>query len=61
MFQALQNRPGLRVPVNRWWIVAGMGLAVFMASLDMSVVSLALPEIRRRRRSGSSSGTCSRW
>ncbi|MEV0134073.1 MFS transporter [Dactylosporangium sp. NPDC050688] len=30
---------------GRWWIVGGMGLAVFMASLDMSIVNVALPAV----------------
>jgi MFS family permease len=30
---------------NRWWLVAAAGLAVFMASVDMSIVIVALPVI----------------
>lgn len=30
---------------DRWWLVAAAGLAVFMASVDMSIVNLALPAI----------------
>lgn len=30
---------------NRWWLVAAAGLAVFMASVDMSIVNIALPVI----------------
>lgn len=30
---------------NRWWLVVAMGLAVFMAMLDMSIVGIALPSI----------------
>lgn len=32
---------------NRWWLVVAAGLAVFMASVDMSIVNVALPEIER--------------
>ena len=32
---------------DRWWLVAAAGLAVFMASVDMSIVSVALPVIER--------------
>ena len=32
---------------NQWWLVAAAGLAVFMASVDMSIVSIALPVIGR--------------
>jgi MFS family permease len=31
---------------DRWWLVAGAGIAVFMASLDMSIVNVALPAIQ---------------
>jgi EmrB/QacA subfamily drug resistance transporter len=44
-----QNGPG-RPPAqerDRWWLVAGLGLAVFMAMLDMSIVNVALPVIQR--------------
>jgi MFS family permease len=30
---------------NRWWLVIAVGLAVFMAMLDMSIVGIALPRI----------------
>ena len=30
---------------NRWWLVVAAGLAVFMASVDMSIVNVALPAI----------------
>lgn len=30
---------------NEWWLVAAAGLAVFMASVDMSIVNVALPVI----------------
>jgi MFS family permease len=46
MIQARQDRLSRRSPANRWWIVGGMGLAVFMASLDMSIVNVALPAVR---------------
>ncbi|MBQ1023705.1 MFS transporter [Micromonospora sp. C95] len=46
MFSAQDVRTGRRSPVNRWWVVGGMGLAVFLASLDMSIVNVALPAIR---------------
>src|SRR5918995_6237461 len=38
---------GVRPPTegNRWWLVVAVGLAVFMAMLDMSVVGIALPSI----------------
>ncbi|NIK61975.1 MFS transporter [Kribbella shirazensis] len=38
---------GDRPPVegNRWWLVVAVGLAVFMAMLDMSIVGIALPSI----------------
>jgi MFS family permease len=32
---------------DRWWLVAGAGLAVFMASVDQSIVNVALPVIGR--------------
>jgi MFS family permease len=32
---------------NRWWLVVAAGLAVFMASVDMSIVNVALPAIER--------------
>jgi MFS family permease len=32
---------------NRWWLVAAAGLAVFMASVDMSIVNVALPVVER--------------
>lgn len=32
---------------NRWLLVAAAGLAVFMASVDMSIVNVALPTIER--------------
>ena len=32
---------------NRWWLVAGAGLAVFMVALDSSIVNVALPTIER--------------
>ncbi len=46
MIRARPDKPGRRSPANRWWVVGGMGLAVFMASLDMSIVNVALPVIR---------------
>jgi len=30
---------------NRWWLVVAAGLAVFMASVDMTIVNVALPAI----------------
>jgi MFS family permease len=30
---------------DRWWLVVAAGLAVFMASIDMSIVNVALPAI----------------
>jgi MFS family permease len=30
---------------NQWWLVAAAGLAVFMASVDMSIVNVALPAV----------------
>jgi MFS family permease len=33
--------------VNQWWLVVAVGLAVFMASMDMSIVNVALPAIER--------------
>src|SRR5688500_12685522 len=30
---------------NQWWLVIAAGLAVFMASVDMSIVNVALPAI----------------
>jgi MFS family permease len=30
---------------NQWWLVVAAGLAVFMASVDMSIVNVALPAI----------------
>ncbi|MFI0357117.1 MFS transporter [Actinomadura sp. 9N407] len=32
---------------NRWWLVAGTALVVFMATLDTSVVAVALPALER--------------
>lgn len=32
---------------NRWWLVIAAALAVFMASVDMSIVNVALPAIER--------------
>jgi MFS family permease len=32
---------------NRWWLVVAAGLAVFMASVDMTIVNVALPAIER--------------
>jgi MFS family permease len=32
---------------NRWWLVVAAGLAVFMASVDLSIVTVALPAIER--------------
>lgn len=32
---------------NQWWLVGAAGLAVFMASVDMSIVTAALPAIER--------------
>jgi len=32
---------------NQWWLVLAAGLAVFMASVDMSIVNVALPAIER--------------
>jgi MFS family permease len=32
---------------NRWWLVVAAGLAVFMASVDTSIVNVALPAIER--------------
>jgi MFS family permease len=37
---------GRRSPAQGWWVVGGMGLAVFMASLDLSIVNVALPAVR---------------
>ncbi|MFC5747302.1 MFS transporter [Actinomadura rugatobispora] len=36
-----------RRPRNRWWLVAGTALVVFMATLDTSVVAVALPAMER--------------
>ena len=36
---------------NRWWIVVGAGLAMFMVALDASIVNVALPSIGRAFRS----------
>ena len=36
---------------NRWWLVVGAGLAVFMVALDASIVNVALPTIGRDFRS----------
>ena len=45
------THPSAAAPVgeqrDRWWLVAAAGLAVFMASVDMSIVSVALPVIER--------------
>ncbi len=42
------NVPGPHAPERaRWLLVAGLGLAVFMAMLDMSIVNVALPGIQR--------------
>lgn len=32
---------------NQWWLPAAARLAVLMASVDMSIVSVALPAIER--------------
>jgi MFS family permease len=32
---------------NQWWLVVAAGLAVFMASVDMSIVNVARPAIER--------------
>lgn len=32
---------------SQWWLVVASGLAVFMASVDMSIVNVALPAIER--------------
>jgi MFS family permease len=32
---------------NQWWLVAAAGLAVFMASVDLTIVNVALPAIER--------------
>jgi len=32
---------------DQWWLVVAAGLAVFMASIDMSIVNIALPAIER--------------
>jgi len=32
---------------DQWWLVVAAGLAVFMASVDMSIVNVALPAIER--------------
>ena len=32
---------------NQWWLVGATALAVFMASVDMSIVNIALPAIER--------------
>jgi MFS family permease len=32
---------------NQWWLVVAAGLAVFMASVDLSIVTVALPVIER--------------
>lgn len=32
---------------DRWWLVVAAGLAVFMASVDLSIVNVALPAIER--------------
>ncbi|MFD9947495.1 MFS transporter [Nonomuraea sp. NPDC059023] len=41
-----QARQGELGRTNRWWVVGGMGLAIFMGSLDMSIVGVSLPAIR---------------
>jgi MFS family permease len=46
MVQARPDELGRHSHANRWWVVGGMGLAVFTASLDMSIVNVALPAIR---------------
>lgn len=45
----LRPSPGRHVEAerDRWWLVAAAGLAVFMASVDMSIVNVALPVIER--------------
>ena len=49
----------LRGPdVDRWLLVVGMGLAVFMAQLDTSIVTVALPIIESDL---NSSTTVSQW
>jgi MFS family permease len=37
---------GARTP-DQWWLVVAAGLAVYMASVDMSIVNVALPAIER--------------
>jgi MFS family permease len=32
---------------NHWWVVVAAGLEVFMASVDMSIVNIALPAVER--------------
>jgi len=40
-----QVRGGADSARNQWWLVVAAGLAVFMASVDMSIVNVALPAI----------------
>ena len=40
---------------NRWWLVVAAGLAVFMASVDLSIVNVALPAIEHDFRIATSS------
>jgi len=46
---ARRERPVARADTRRdqWWLVVAAGLAVFMASVDMSIVNVALPAIER--------------
>lgn len=30
---------------NRWWLVVAAGLSIFMATIDMSIVNVAVPTI----------------
>lgn len=47
--QQLPGGTGQHPTVERdqWWLVVAAGLAVFMASVDMSIVNVALPAIER--------------
>ena len=31
--------------MTRWWVIIAAGLAVFMASVDLSITNVALPRV----------------
>ena len=31
--------------MTRWWVIVAAGLAVFMASVDLSITNIALPTL----------------